>query len=359
MFAMFRLAGSGRLESLDGLRAIAVLLVVVAHSGLGHFVPGGTGVTIFFVLSGFVITRIALREYVSLGTFNVFHFYLKRGLKILPPLAAIVLIPTLIYAQFSYVEWEHVLAQFAFSFNWVYMSGAAHVLPGSGVVWSLSIEEQFYIAFAVLWLVLIKFKSPTKSMMAVAFSIAIFSAASRFVLALDPENQHRIYYGTDTRIEAIALGVAGALLISTIEIRLQHVQKSTFVIDLTLALSAALMVASLTFREPWFRDTLRYSIQAWVALVWVALLASSLDSRLLNAFRKILSVRGLVAIGLASYSIYLVHLILIDMSYPMASSWPIWIQVVFFSSISLTAGLFAYMLIEFPLLALKRRLFGR
>lgn len=147
----------GRLAHLDGMRAFAVLLVVVAHAGLGHLVPGGSGVTIFFAVSGFIITHLVLRERDRTGGFDVGGFYVRRAVKLLPPLLVAILLPTLVWSVWHPVDWSALAAQLFFYFNWTKASGAEFdALPGSGVVWSLSIEEQFYIVFALSWLLLVR-----------------------------------------------------------------------------------------------------------------------------------------------------------------------------------------------------------
>ena len=74
------------IPSLDGIRAISVLIVVLGHSGFDAFVPGGLGVTIFFFLSGYLITTLLLAEHVRTGRINIFNFYIRRVLRLMPPL---------------------------------------------------------------------------------------------------------------------------------------------------------------------------------------------------------------------------------------------------------------------------------
>src|SRR5882724_6330395 len=82
--------GSSAIPSLDGIRAIAVSLVFAAHSGLDKFVPGGLGVTIFFVLSGFLITTLMRMEHAVSGTVSFKAFYLRRVLRLMPPLVIVI-----------------------------------------------------------------------------------------------------------------------------------------------------------------------------------------------------------------------------------------------------------------------------
>jgi peptidoglycan/LPS O-acetylase OafA/YrhL len=74
------------IPSLDGIRAVSVLIVVLSHVGLGHVVPGGLGVTIFFFLSGYLITTLLLQEHARNGSIHVGRFYIRRFLRLAPPL---------------------------------------------------------------------------------------------------------------------------------------------------------------------------------------------------------------------------------------------------------------------------------
>ena len=137
-------SGSGhRLDYLDAMRAAAVSLVVVMHSGL-TITPGDGGVVVFFVISGYIITRLLLTERARTGGFDLYGFYRRRLYKLAPPLLAVVVLPTFVYAAFRPVDWGAVAAQVGFAYNWTKIydyQGSLEVLPGSEVVWSLAIEE--------------------------------------------------------------------------------------------------------------------------------------------------------------------------------------------------------------------------
>src|SRR5665213_2686933 len=96
-----------KIPSLDGIRAISFLLVFIAHAGLDKWVPGGFGVTVFFFLSGFLITTLMRQEYLTSGDVNLRHFYLRRVLRIWPPFY-IVLAVTAIATE---VDFKPFLAQ--------------------------------------------------------------------------------------------------------------------------------------------------------------------------------------------------------------------------------------------------------
>ena len=170
-----------RFAHIDAMRAAAVLIVVVSHAGV-TFVPGGSGVTIFFVVSGFIITYLLLRERDRTGGFDIRNFYLRRALKIFPPFAAIVMIPTLIYSLFRYINPYDFLGQILFFFNWRYTDGYADVLPGSHLTWSLSIEEQFYLVFAAIWMLTVKSRHYMSILLWLAPALILASALMRMVV---------------------------------------------------------------------------------------------------------------------------------------------------------------------------------
>ncbi len=136
------------IPSLDGMRAVSVLMVFFAHAGLDHFIPGGFGVTIFFFLSGFLITTLLRAEFEKNHVISVKHFWLRRVLRIMPPFY-LVLIATVISSAPGTLDLFAVLAQF-FNFTnyWVIVHGSNAGQPiGTGIFWSLAVEEHFYLIF--------------------------------------------------------------------------------------------------------------------------------------------------------------------------------------------------------------------
>jgi len=145
---------SGPIPSLDGIRAVAVSLVFFAHAGLEHVVPGGLGVTIFFVLSGFLITTLMRIEHARSGRIHFGGFYLRRLLRLMPPLfivvaaAAALSAAALIDGGFTF---GGLLSALFYLGNYHVIAHDFHGMPaGIGVVWSLAIEEHYYLLFPPL-----------------------------------------------------------------------------------------------------------------------------------------------------------------------------------------------------------------
>ncbi|MFF0991185.1 acyltransferase family protein [Kocuria nitroreducens] len=313
---------------LDAMRAAAVMLVVLAHAGL-ELVPGGSGVTIFFVISGFIITHLVLKEHRRTGGFDIAGFYRRRALKLAPPLLVALVLPTALYAWLVRpLSLGDVLGQVFFFFNWRYTDSQVDVLPGSIVVWSLSIEEQFYVAFALIWLLLVGRSRPATALAVLAGLAAVASAGARVALHLGGASPDRIYFGTDTRLEAIAIGVLAAVWYARVTggpvtgepvTGERGVGESAAGVgaagapawwgrDRVLVLTVVLYLASLLVRDEFFRETFRYTAQA-VAACLVVLWGlhgptGRIGSRVLAGMRW----KPVQLLGLASYSIYLLHL---------------------------------------------------
>ncbi|MBH0008939.1 acyltransferase [Salinibacterium sp. SWN1162] len=283
------------------MRAFAVMLVVLNHAGL-LFVPGQSGVTIFFAISGFVITYVVLKERQKTGRFQATRFYANRALKLAPPLVVLILVPTAIYSIWNVVNWWVVASQVFFTFNWVRIFDAAsakEIMPGSGVTWSLAVEEQFYIAFALLWLLIVGLNRARGVLAVVAIFAIAYSTTLRFMIPFDDG----IYFvrSTVTRLDSIAWGVLAAVLyVLWLEGRNAWLSKLSS--NWTLLIAIALYVGSAAVPTP-----LSYTCQSLAAvavILWGLLPAAS---RVRDFAFRLSTWAPVETIGLASYSIYLGH----------------------------------------------------
>lgn len=352
----------GRIAHIDMLRAIAVLIVVVMHSGLTP-APGDGGVVLFFVISGYIITTLLMKEASRTGRFDLLRFYRRRGLKLGPPLIVLLLLPAGVYSATSGgVSPVAVLAQVAFAYNWLQVLSpglAEQILPGSDIVWSLAIEEQFYIGFALMWTVLVRASWWRAATLIIALTTAALSLFVRTSLALGTEDEIiHAARGTDARIEAIAIGVALAALLWPSEEGEDVGRKWRRWAGTGPALwvSAILFLgASVAFRQDWSELALRPSAQAWagaLALAWGLLQG---EGRTRRWVVRISHVPAVQHVGLASYSIYLAHYPVIKLLSGPLSSWP---AVAVFTAnvlLAVAVGVFAYRTIEVPTLALRER----
>ncbi|WP_315095880.1 acyltransferase [uncultured Cellulomonas sp.] len=356
-------AAHGRYEHIDALRALAVMLVVVAHAGLGHVVPGGSGVTIFFAISGFIITHVLLVERERTGHFRVSDFYLRRLLKLAPPFLLVMALPTLVYSTWGPIDWGAFVSQVFFGFNWVYVQGLPQILPGSVVVWSLAIEEQFYIVFALVWLAAARVRRRLALLTVLALATVVGTLVLRLVIVAGtaPALAHRrVYYGTDTRVDGIAYGILAAVVFA----HLRHDQvspRARAVIGSTWVpvVSAALYLASLTLRDPWFRETFRYTVQGAAAALVILYGLERQDGRFRHALGTLAGARPVQVVGLASYSIYLVHRVAGHALRPLIAGWPLVPAFLLTTAVGVALGIAIWHLLERPVEAYKTALMDR
>ena len=153
------------IPSLDGIRAVSFFLVFLAHAGLGKvLVPGGFGVTIFFLLSGFLITTLLRLEYQRFRRISLKDFYLRRSLRILPPLYVTLGLSMLIVVIWNVptgIPFAATLSQ-ALQYANYYQIYATHLvsMPGTGVFWSLAVEEHFYLLFPLIYIWMVWLRCP-------------------------------------------------------------------------------------------------------------------------------------------------------------------------------------------------------
>src|SRR5689334_12828565 len=159
------------LAELDGLRAISILLVLLAHFGLGNFIPGGFGVTVFFFISGFLITRLLVAETKLTGTLSLRAFYVRRFRRLGPALIVVIVFTTAGFiATNRFVSSGQLSAAFFYYMNYYVLSDAPQPLP-LGALWSLAVEEQYYIVFPLFLAFMSRF-----SAFALTISLCMISA---------------------------------------------------------------------------------------------------------------------------------------------------------------------------------------
>ena len=213
-----------RIPGLDGLRAFAVLTVFVGHAGLHSYLPflpgAGTGVTIFFFLSGYLITSLLRREFSQAGRVSIRDFYLRRVLRILPPLylfvAASILLTSAGAVAGRVTGYGLLAALFHFT-NFTEIWGNPHLLlPGAGVLWSLSIEEHFYLVFPLFYAVMSRHLS-RRNQAKLLLGLCILALVWRCILVFGlGDGYNRTYFGTDTRADSLLGGCLLAVYLNPV-----------------------------------------------------------------------------------------------------------------------------------------------
>ena len=298
------------IPSLDGFRAVSILIVFLSHAGLGHIIPGGLGVTIFFFISGFLITTLLFREYDKYGTISLFSFYMRRAFRILPPLlitlaVAILLVSAgLIEAK---IDISALLSQIFFFTNYVMMYTGVSFIPGTDVLWSLAVEEHFYLIWPLTFIPLIKNKNAITFVSLALFGFLLWRLV-RFVLLGTTDDA--IYRLSDTRLDSLLYGCLLALLMWRGKLPwAKDPVPWTIARNMIIVAAFALLAASLLFRDETFRATLRYSLQG-LALMPIFYYAVTRPEIFIFRPLNWALVRRL---GDFSYSFYLVHFIFMRM----------------------------------------------
>ena len=336
----------GHLPSLDGLRAAAALAVVFYHFGLEWF-PGGLGVLAFFVLSGFLITWLLLKEEERFGTVSFKLFYLRRSLRIFPAFYAYWLLlagSLLMFHRRIFIG--QVIASFFYMNNY-YQALRGDPDTGFSHTWSLGIEEQFYLLWPVTFLLLGRNRRRMLFLMAGILMVAAYRAALVFVWHRDPGY---IYEAFDTRADHLMTGclLAVALREGSVAKLWRWLCSEPLLVWCTagmLALSAALQ-----FR---FGTTYRDLIGFTVDPLLVATLIVQTLARPAVALGRVLNCGIMRYLGTISYSIYLYQQAIIRPVVKLAAPWP-WLSLPLTVLAVIGAASASYWFIERPFLRLKK-----
>jgi peptidoglycan/LPS O-acetylase OafA/YrhL len=208
------------LRGLDGLRAVAVTLVVLFHLTPGTLPGGYIGVDIFFVISGFLITSLLIAEKRRTGRISLGAFWARRARRLLPALALVVLVCSsiawLIGGDVLVNIGRQLLGAATFSYNWIAIAaGSTYFDAGTPELfrnlWSLAVEEQFYLIWPLLVLALLLL-TKKRWMTPPIIAIAVASSAAMVALSLTGADATRLYYGTDTHAFGLAIGAAIAVV---------------------------------------------------------------------------------------------------------------------------------------------------
>lgn len=298
------------ISGLDGLRAMAVLLVLVGHFGLENLVPGGLGVTVFFFISGFLITTLLTRETRAHGDISIGKFYMRRALRLYPELLLLVVVGGAVGLSYHAVRPIDVAGALGYFTNYLVLKDEA---TGGGSrwpqLWSLAVEEHFYLTFPLLmwasWRRQRLFAAALLLLCAAALAWRFHLSATGAPFGL-PQAGAALPYtsvASDARMDSIVYGCLASLLF-------QHAGQSLAARPrLSLALGVAGgagLLFSLVWRDPVFRETWRYSLQGLaLAAAFVGLYATSPGAWIRTRLLDHPLPRRL---GVLSYGAYLWHM---------------------------------------------------
>jgi peptidoglycan/LPS O-acetylase OafA/YrhL len=316
-------AGSATyLPHLDGMRAIAVYLVVLFHAGIGRFVGGFIGVDVFFVLSGYLVTRLLLRDLDGTGSVRLVRFYGRRFRRLLPAALLLLVATALIYPRIATpLEVEGAepamrAASLWFS-NWYFIAQSADYFASDVQAnpvlhfWSLSIEEQFYLAWPILFgsLVLVARRRGNRGLHVVRLVVVAGALASlAAALWIARTDVTRAYYGTDTRayqlLAGAVLAMSPGIIVRWTRLRTRSSAGATWSAAVPWIGLVVLGVAASSAFE--LSPVSRGLIATVVTLVLIVSLAAGPSGA-----RSVLSVAPLAYLGKVSYGTYLWHWIVI------------------------------------------------
>ena len=204
------------IPALDGLRTLAVVAVVLYHLNLTWAQGGLLGVTIFFVLSGYLITRLLLNEIAKTGRIDLKSFWIRRIRRLFPAVVTVVVVTCALCTVFNHVMLTKmrpdILPSLLFFNNWwqimqdvSYFNALGDPSPLTHF-WSLAIEEQFYLIWPPLLLAMVSVHMSKPNTRRVVLGLAAVSAVAMMALYNPATDPSRVYYGTDTRVFSLLLG---------------------------------------------------------------------------------------------------------------------------------------------------------
>ncbi|HYZ66947.1 MAG TPA: acyltransferase family protein [Mycobacterium sp.] len=322
------------IPALDGVRAIAVALVLLDHGGIPGLSGGFIGVDIFFVLSGFLITSLLLDELGRTGRIGLTEFWVRRARRLLPALLVMVLAVVFARDLFPFEAIARLrddsLAAFFWVANWSQIAHHSDYFTQGATpsplqhTWSLGVEEQFYIVWPVLLVAvtaLIAFVARRRGdeaqlrtvrvAVGVLAAVAVVASAAEAIVLSSDSSRDRVYFGTDTRAQALLLGAAAAALLvrdwASLTAGWSLIRSRTvkWVVRI-LPLPGLAALAAITHFATGDPREFHRGLLTVVALAAVAVIAPvALDQQ--GVVARVLSWRPLVWLGAISYGVYLWH----------------------------------------------------
>ena len=301
---------------LDGIRALAVVAVVAFHAGLPFSEGGFLGVDLFFVLSGYLITSLLIREHRLTGRISIRNFYIRRALRLLPALL-VVLVACGAYRVFAGgVLGRNTMlgvgTSLTYLSNWVLATGRYDIGLLSHT-WSLSIEEQFYLVAGPTLAFLLARQFGLRALMVAFLSGVVLVAVSRFARWEGPASLVRLYYGSDSRADALLIGCA---LAAAGAAGLVPGRRWLRTLTQVLSLSALAWLVILVTRAPGLTAFFFRGGFTLVALL-TAVVIYQLVYAPMSILSRILRAPPLVLLGRMSYGVYLWHYVVFRALFPV------------------------------------------
>ncbi|GAA3733501.1 acyltransferase [Streptomyces tremellae] len=307
---------TSRVQGVDGLRTLAVGIVMVYHLEPGLLPGGSIGVDIFFTISGFVITRLLVAEYARTGDIAMGGFYWRRWLRLVPALLTVCALAAVLAGATSLAgfdgAWTSVLLSVTFLVNIVRAAQPGPYSDGTALLaqnWSLGVEEQFYLLWPPLLRALLRRVRP-RAVLIWAGVLCFLPVVWRWLL-WDPTQAHRIYNGTDTRADQLLAGALLAIAVARLRAddpRLAALRRwsGRLAWPALGALGLIVWQVPVTEDNPWTESW--YTVGFLATALLSATVVAALELRPRSALSWLLSLAPVAWVGRnLSYGLYLWH----------------------------------------------------
>ncbi|HEV3266759.1 MAG TPA: acyltransferase family protein [Acidimicrobiales bacterium] len=364
-----------RIPALDGVRALAIALVLCFHGGFGWAGGGFFGVDVFFVLSGFLITGLLVGEFRQTLHIGLRRFWSHRIRRLVPALL-LMLAGVACYAEFfappdtlSQLRGD-AIATLLYGNNWHLVTGTQGYFAALNTprpllhTWSLSIEEQFYLVWPLVVLAIMKWSRSLRVLLTVTIAGAVASALEMAYLYHGGSGINRAYYGTDTRAQALLIGAALAIVLARPSVKgrdgagdsprtLSLVRSATLspMARWTLVVLGGVGLAAIGVMTVAVNSGTGWLYQGGFALVAVAAVAVVASVSLVpdSPWARGLSVRPVRYLGAISYGLYLWHwpvFVVLDNARTGLAGWRLFAVRV---AVSVALAVLSFHLVEMPI----------
>ncbi|MBC1485028.1 acyltransferase family protein [Listeria seeligeri] len=310
--------------SIDGLRALAVIAVIAYHLNFSWAKGGFIGVDIFFVLSGYLITNILLTQWEKTQTLQLKQFWLRRFRRLIPAVY-IMIVVVVIFAVLFHPEIlknlrGDAIASFFYVSNWWFIFHNVSYFDSFGMpsplknLWSLAIEEQFYMIWPVFLFAFLRWVKNPKLLLKIVIGLGLLSAIWMTILYDPGTDPSRVYYGTDTRAFDLLAGCALAFVWPFNRLSPVVPKRSKAALNIAGTISILLFFVFTAFVSEYQPFLYRGGL-LFVAIIGVTMIATI--SHPASYLSKIFSFKPLRWIGTRSYGIYLWHYPIITLTTPV------------------------------------------